>query len=122
MHQQAVFFYACLKKGTSNYAKQENQDDLLAEKVSAEKKLEQYTHQLQRAVNREKYLVKGEAKKRTHILCNIGGAVLSFWPEIQYLTKVEQYQIFEELAQQANVNTTVQEAVDRYRAQQNGGK
>ena len=93
-------------------------DDLLAEKVSAEKKLEQ----LQRAVNREKYLVKGEAKKRTHILCNIGGAVLSFWPEIQYLTKVEQYQIFEELAQQANVNTTVQEAVDRYRAQQNGGK
>ena len=55
-------------------------DDLLAEKVSAEKKLEQYTHQLQRAVNREKYLVKGEAKKRTHILCNIGGAVLSFWP------------------------------------------
>ena len=42
-------------------------DDLLAEKVSAEKKLEQYTHQLQRAVNREKYLVKGEAKKRTHI-------------------------------------------------------
>lgn len=28
-------------------------DDLLAEKVSAEKKLEQYTHQLQRAVNRE---------------------------------------------------------------------
>lgn len=29
-------------------------DDLLAEKVSAEKKLEQYTHQLQRAVNREK--------------------------------------------------------------------
>ena len=81
-------------------------DDLLAEKVSAEKKLEQYTHQLQRAVNREKYLVKGEAKKRTHILCNIGGAVLSFWPEIQYLTKVEQYQIFEELAQQANVNTT----------------
>ena len=72
-------------------------DDLLAEKVSAEKKLEQYTHQLQRAVNREKYLVKGEAKKRTHILCNIGGAVLSFWPEVQYLTKVEQYQIFEKL-------------------------
>lgn len=85
-----------------------NKDDLLAEKVSAEKKLEQYTHQLQRAVNREKYLVKGEAKKRTHILCNIGGAVLSFWPEVQYLTKVEQYQIFEKLAQQADVNTAVQ--------------
>ena len=97
-------------------------DDLLAEKVSAEKKLEQYTHQLQRAVNREKYLVKGEAKKRTHILCNIGGAVLSFWPEVQYLTKVEQYQIFEKLAQQADVNTAVQEAIDRYRAHKNGGK
>ena len=38
-------------------------NELLAEKVSVEKKLEQYTHQLQRAVNREKYLVKGEAKK-----------------------------------------------------------
>ena len=97
-------------------------DDLLAEKVSAEKKLEQYTHQLQRAVNHEKYLVKGEAKKRTHILCNIGGAVLSFWPEVQYLTKVEQYQIFEKLAQQADVNNAVQEAIDRYRVQQNGGK
>ena len=122
-----------MKKGTSNYAKQENQrrsaarrsfvfPHLRPRKVSAEKKLEQYTHQLQRAVNREKYLVKGEAKKRTHILCNIGGAVLSFWPEVQYLTKVEQYQIFEKLAQQADVNTAVQEAIDRYRAQQNGGK
>ena len=73
--------------------------------------MEQYTHQLQRAVNREKYLIKGGAKKRTHILCNIGGAVLSFWPEVQYLTKVEQYQIFEKLAQQADVNTAVQEAI-----------
>lgn len=97
-------------------------DELLAEKVSAEKKLAQYTHQLQRAVNREKYPVKDEAKKRTHILCNIGGAVLSFWPEVQYLPKKEQYQIFEKLAQQVDVNTTVQEAVERYRAQQNGGK
>ena len=97
-------------------------DELLSEKVSAEKKLEQYTHQLQRAVNREKYLVKGEAKKRTHILCNVGGDVLSFWPEVQYLPKKEQYQIFEKLAQQANVNTIVQEAIDRYRAHKNGGK
>lgn len=97
-------------------------DELLAEKISAEKKLEQCTHQLQRAVNREKYLIKGEAKKRTHILCNIGGAVLSFWPEVQYLSKVEQYQIFEKLAQQPVVNAAVQESVDRYHAQQNGGK
>ena len=37
-------------------------DELLSEKISAEKKLEQCTHQLQRAVNREKYLIKGEAK------------------------------------------------------------
>ncbi len=97
-------------------------DELLSEKISAEKKLEQCTHQLQRAVNREKYLIKGEAKKRTHILCNIGGAVLSFWPEVQYLSKVEQYQIFEKLAQQPVVNAAVQEAVNRYHAQQNGGK
>ena len=37
-------------------------DDLLAEKVSAEKKLEQYTHQLQRAVNREKYRSRARPK------------------------------------------------------------
>ena len=97
-------------------------DELLAEKISAEKKLEQCTHQLQRAVNREKYLIKGKAKKRTHILCNIGGAVLSFWPEVQYLSKVEQYQIFEKLTQQPDVNIAVQEVVDRYHAQQNEGK
>lgn len=48
-------------------------DELLAEKVSAEKKLEQYTHQLQRAVNREKYLVKGEAKKRTIFFAILAG-------------------------------------------------
>ena len=30
--------------------------------------------------------------------------------------------IFEKLAQQADVNTAVQEAIDRYRAQQNGRK
>ena len=68
------------------------------------------------------FLLFWEDPTLRHILCNIGGAVLSFWPEVQYLTKVEQYQIFEKLAQQADVNTAVQEAIDRYRAQQNGGK
>ena len=84
--------------------------------------METATHHVQEAVKREKDVVKGEAKKRTRMLCKIGGAVLSVWPEGQYVTKVEQYQIFEKLAQQADVNTAVQEAIDRYRAQQNGGK
>ena len=90
-------------------------DDLLAEKVSAEKKLEQYTHQLQRAVKREKYLVKGEAKKA---FGNEDIFIEKYLVEPKHI----EYQIFEKLAQQADVNNAVQEAIDRYRVQQNGGK
>ena len=109
-----------MKKGTSNYAKQEDQRRSAGRESQRREKIGAVHPSA--SESGEKYLVKGEAKKRTHILCNIGGAVLSFWPEVQYLTKVEQYQIFEKLAQQADVNTAVQEAIDRYRAQQNGGK
>ena len=41
-------------------------EKLRSEKEAAEKKIEQYRHQIQRLENRKKYYEDGERAKRTH--------------------------------------------------------
>ena len=72
---------------------------------------QQISHQLQRVEQREKYLRQGAAKERTHKLCNIGGAVLHFWPEAQQLTKAEFYELLEHLAARPEVNEMSRQAM-----------
>lgn len=100
--------------------KRKTKDELLAEKKECEKKAEQYAHQVERLLNRKRYLLKADARKRTHILCNIGGAVLSFWSDVKYLSKIEQYEIFERLSQIPEVNDVFQTAIQRHNNETGG--
>ena len=70
-------------------AKTKTLDQLRAEKEQAEAQLLQEQHKLQRLEQRKKHYEKGERKKRTHRLCNLGGMVESVAPEVKDLTRTE---------------------------------
>lgn len=78
-------------------------------------KEKQLTNYLNRLENRKKFMEQGERKKRTHRLCNIGGAVESVFPDTSMLTKVEFYMLMEQLSGIPEVSQTVQKAVERHR-------
>lgn len=96
-------------------------EQLLAKRQQYEAQRQQLTRQLQRLEQREKYLRQGAAKERTHKLCNIGGAVLHFWPEAQQLTKVEFYRLLEYLATLPEVSRAFREASQQHYTQEGGG-
>ena len=60
--------------------------DLEQEKAQAE-------HRSQRLQNRERYLTEGARKKRTHHLCNMGGAIEALCPQIAALNKADFYRV-----------------------------
>ena len=70
-------------------------EKLRKEKEAAEKKIEQYKHQIQRLENRRKYYEDGERAKRTHRLCNLGGTVESIAPQVKDLTRTEMTELME---------------------------
>lgn len=96
-------------------------EQLLEKRQQYEAQQQQLTHRLQRLERREAFLRQGAAKARTHQLCNIGGAVLHFWPEAQQLTKVEFYQLLEHLAALPEVGQAIQEASRQHHTQEGGG-
>lgn len=70
-------------------------EKLRKEKEAAEKKIEQYKHQIQRLENRKKYYEDGERTKRTHRLCNLGGTIESIAPQVKDLTRTEMTELME---------------------------
>ena len=72
-------------------------EQLQAEKEQAETQLAQEQHKLERLENRKKYLEKGERKKRTHRLCNLGGTIESVAPEVKELTRTEIIELMEHI-------------------------
>ena len=70
-------------------------EKLRREKEAAEKKIQQYRHQIQRLENRRKYYDDGERAKRTHRLCNLGGTIESLAPEFKDLTRTEMTELME---------------------------
>ena len=94
---------------------------LLAQREQYENKRQQISRQLQRLEQREKYLRQGAAKERTHKLCNIGGAVLHFWPEAQQLTKAEFYELLERLSTLSEVNERFRQAIEFHHEHEGGG-
>lgn len=96
-------------------------EQLLAQREQYETQHQQISHQLQRLEQREKYLRQGAAKERTHKLCNIGGAVLHFWPEAQQLTKAEFYELLERLTALPEVNKTFRQAMELHHEREGGG-
>lgn len=70
-------------------------EELIEEKTKNEKEIEILEHKIQRLQNRMDYLTKGERTKRTHRLCEKGGAVESVCPETKDMTSAEFYQFVE---------------------------
>lgn len=70
-------------------------EKLRKEKEAAEKKIQQYQHQIQRLENRKKYYDDGERAKRTHRLCNLGGTIENLAPEVKDLTRTEMTELME---------------------------
>lgn len=70
-------------------------EQLLNEKRKNEREIEILKHKIQRLQNRMDYLSKGERAKRTHRLCEKGGAIESVCPETKDMTSAEFYQLVE---------------------------
>ena len=70
-------------------------EQLRAEKERAEAQLLQEQHKLQRLEQRKKHYEKGERKKRTPRLCNLGGTIESLAPEFKDLTRTEMTELME---------------------------
>ena len=96
-------------------------EQLLEKRQQYEAQRQQISHQLQRLEQREKYIRQGAAKERTHKLCNIGGAVLHFWPEALQMTKAEFYELLERLATLPEVNETFRQAMKLHHEREGGG-
>lgn len=64
--------------------------DLEREKAQAE-------HRSKRLQNRERYLSEGARKKRTHHLCNMGGAIETLCPQVSALDKAAFYRVMERI-------------------------
>ena len=57
----------------------------------------QAEHRSQRLQNRERYLSEGARKKRTHHLCNMGGAIEALCPQVAALNKSDFYHVMERI-------------------------
>ena len=68
-----------------------NLEKLNEEIRQAETQLAQEKHKVQRLENRIKHLEKGERKKRTHRLCNLGGTIESVAPEVKEIIELMEH-------------------------------
>ena len=78
-----------------------------------EKELLCLQHQQQRLENRQKYLDKGERKKRNHQLITRGAAIESVLPAVKPLTEVAFYTLMENIAEIDAVQSAVNDAVSK---------
>ena len=101
-------------------AKKKTLDQLRAEKEQAEIRLAQEQHKLSRLENRKKDYEKGERAKRTHELCNIGGAVESLAPVFKGLSKQEMYELLEVLFSLPEVRNTLHSFESRQEDREHG--
>ena len=72
-----------------------SKEELIEEKIKNEKEIEVLERQKQRLENRIEDLTKGDRAKRTHRLCEKGGAIESVCPETTDMTSSDFYQLAE---------------------------
>ena len=77
---------------------------------------------LQRLEQRKKHYEKGERKKRTHRLCNLGGMVESVAPEVKDLTRTEMTELMEHIFSLSEVQRAVRHMAITHINKANGGK
>ena len=103
-------------------AKTKTLDQLRAEKEQAEAQLLQEQHKLQRLEQRKKHYEKGERKKRTHCLCNLGGMVESVATEVKDLTRTEMTELMEHIFSLSEVQRAVRHMAITHINKANRGK
>ena len=97
-------------------------EQLRAEKERAEAQLLQEQHKLQRLEQRKKHYEKGERKKRTHRLCNLGGTIESLAPEVKNLIRTEMTELMEHIFGLPEVQRAVRHMEITHINQANRGK
>ena len=103
-------------------AKTKTLDQLRAEKEQAEAQLLQEQHKLQRLEQRKKHYEKGERKKRTHRLCNLGSTIESLAPEVKDLTRTEMTELMEHIFSLSEVQRAVRHMAITHISQANREK
>lgn len=76
----------------------QQRDHELSEIEKCLKKKQQAKNQLARLKNKQRYLSQKERSRRTHQLCNIGGALAHFFPKLMELSRDEIYDFVEKLS------------------------
>ena len=99
-----------------------NLEKLNEEIRQAETQLAQEKHKVQRLENRIKHLEKGERKKRTHRLCNLGGTIESVAPEVKELTRTEIIELMEHIFSLPEVQRAVHHMAITHISKINRGK
>ncbi len=89
--------------------KKQTVEEIRKEIISTEKEKVIIAHQIKRLENRANYYTKAEQRKRTHHLCNIGGAIEALFPISKILSKTEFFELMERIAMLPDVASLVKE-------------
>ena len=103
-------------------AKKKTLEQLRAELEQTQIRAAQEQHKLDRLENRMSYLEKGERKKRTHRLCNLGGTIESLAPEVKELTRTEMTELMEYIFSMPEVQRAVRHMSITHANKVNRGK
>ncbi|MBR2751717.1 MAG: DUF3847 domain-containing protein [Clostridiales bacterium] len=93
--------------------KKQTVEDIRKEIISTEKDKVIIVHQIKRLENRANYYTKAEKRKRTHHLCNIGGAIEALFPISKTLSKTEFFEFMEKISALPDVVSLVKETENR---------
>ena len=106
---------------TKGYEPTREQLEEILRLLRKDEKAQAELHRLNRSESRKKTKSKAERAHRTHQLCNIGGAVVSFYPELAELMPDELYNLFDKIF---NYDFTIGQIIDlaiAHRKNRNGG-
>ena len=87
------------------------------ERERLEAEIEQLEHQSNRIRNRMDRIVEHERRRRTHHLCNMGGAIEALSPEADALSREQFYELMKKVFALPKVQLLVQQAIDDDAAQ-----
>ena len=82
------------------------------ERERLEAEIEQLEHQSNRIRNRMDRIVEHELRKRTHHLCNMGGAIEALSPEADTLSRAQFYELMKKVFALPQVQLLIRQAAD----------
>ena len=88
----------------------QERDRLIEERNKAAARRDQLRHAVTRCDNRIRDLTSSERKRRTHHLCNMGGAICAISPQADALSQMRFYALMEEVFALPQVQRLVERA------------